>query len=244
MLDKEDKMADATTDEVHWIDEPVNINSNNTSTVLDVESVSDSVFLRITHHWVAPDTMQNSVEGLRLSDYRYWKIDGYDMENLQASCRFYYNKNNYLDHTLLLNEDDEITLMFRPHQGEEWQEIEHNQIGPATIGHLEVESLQPGEYALAVWTDDATAIHHERANYSLSVYPNPGKSRINIELPYWQTGKLMISDMQGKVLYQKEVKDTQSLLQWEPPESVTGVYMIRWKPQNGKILSEKVIIKK
>ncbi|MGM0565844.1 MAG: M1 family aminopeptidase, partial [Bacteroidota bacterium] len=244
MLDKEDKMADATTDEVHWIDEPVNINSNNTSTVLDVESVTDSVFLRITHHWAAPDTMQNPVEGLRLSDYRYWSIDGFDMENMQASCRFYYNKNNYLDHTLLLNEDDEITLMFRPDQSEDWQEIEHNQIGPATIGYLEVESLQAGEYALAVWEDDATAVHHEKAVQSLRVYPNPAKTRVNIALPFQQNGSLQISDVQGKILYQKEVKDNQTLFEWNPPERLAGVYMVTWKPESGKQLSEKVIIKR
>jgi len=236
-------MADATTDEIHWIDQPVNINSNNTSTVLDVESVTDSVFLRISHHWVAPDTMQNPVEDLRLSDYRYWKIDGYDMENLQASCRFYYNKNNYLDHTLLINEDDEITLMFRPDQSEDWQEIEHNQIGPATIGYLEVENLQAGEYALAVWEDDATAIHHEKADYNLKVYPNPAKNMVNIELPYQQAGTLQISDANGKVFYRHEVRGNQTLFQWKSSEKATGVYMVNWRPQNGKKLSEKVIIK-
>ncbi|MFW5974852.1 MAG: M1 family aminopeptidase, partial [Bacteroidota bacterium] len=243
MLDKEDKIADATTDEVHWIDEPVNINSNNTHTVLDVESVTDSVFLRITHHWVAPDTMRNPVEGLRLSDYRYWKIDGYDMENMEASCRFYYNKNNYLDHTLLINEDDEITLMFRPDQSENWQEIEHNQIGPATIGYLEEENLQAGEYALAVWEDDATAIDYEKARYNLKVYPNPAKNMVNIELPCQQTGTLQISDAHGKVFYHQEVRGNQTLFQWKSSEKAAGVYMVTWKPQNGIKLSEKVIIK-
>ncbi|MDZ7776576.1 MAG: M1 family aminopeptidase [Bacteroidales bacterium] len=113
MLDFENLVADATTDEEYIITAPETINSTNTSVVIDVEAVSDSAFLRVTHHWAAPDTMDTPVEHLRLSDYRYWLIDGVDMDQLTASCRFYYNKNNYLDHTLLLDEEDEITLLYR-----------------------------------------------------------------------------------------------------------------------------------
>ncbi|MBK9357403.1 MAG: hypothetical protein IPN08_08480 [Bacteroidales bacterium] len=50
---------------------------------LDVTQITDSAFVRATHNWVPPDSLKVHVPGLKLSDYRYWTIEGIFRHNLK-----------------------------------------------------------------------------------------------------------------------------------------------------------------
>lgn len=241
MLDFEDKMADATTDENVTVDETGTISLSRASVVIEVESITDSAFLRVTHHWAAPDTLFEPVEGLRLSDYRYWSVDGVDLENMQASCRFYYNKNNYLDNTLLQNDGDEITLLYRSDQQNDWQQLDFTQIGPAMIGYLEIESLEKGEYTLAVWEEGYTNIEALASSTDLRVYPNPAKDFVNISTK--SAGFIEIYSADGQLILQKQVEKSGKET-WNTSGQKSGTYLIRHTSRQGKQSSQKIIIRK
>lgn len=242
MLDFEDNMADATTDMSFVIEETGTFSSAEVFAYPDVTSIMDSAFLRITHHWVAPDTNRIPVENLRLSDYRYWQVDGVDLDNMTASCRFYYNKNAFLDNTLLTNDDDVITLLYRPDQYADWQETEHIQIGPATIGYLEVEQLQKGEYTLAVWENGASAVLEMDQENEISLFPNPANEKVFIEIP--SGGTLRIFAANGSMVFTKEFSSGPSQFSLNVNDFIAGNYFVKWIPVDGEIKTTRLIIAK
>ena len=85
MVDIEEKIGDATTDYFLTVDSTGNFNFQQTYSQVEVSNISDSAFIRIEHNWVAPDPMKSSDPDIvRLSDYRYWKVDGIFPANFES----------------------------------------------------------------------------------------------------------------------------------------------------------------
>lgn len=127
---------------------------------VDMEHSSDTSLVRVEHHWVAPHASMNTIRGLRMSDYRYWDVDGVWSPDFQASAVFYYNGSTngqgYLDNTLITKSKDKLVLMYRPNAGSNWQidkDATLHREGDETdrIGSFKVSKLQKGQYALAVY---------------------------------------------------------------------------------------------
>ncbi len=121
----------------------------------------DSVLLRVSHHWVAPDPFVSPHPGLHLSPNRYWKVDGLFSGNLDAVARIRYNGTHshsagYLDNELMSNSEDSLVLMYRAKAGDEWTEYpdyQINTLGSAMnkFGIMDISPLRKGEYTLAIW---------------------------------------------------------------------------------------------
>ncbi|MCF8231740.1 MAG: T9SS type A sorting domain-containing protein [Bacteroidales bacterium] len=241
MADYYNKVADATTDRVVTIEEPGEIDMGDVFLDLEVSAVEDSALVRATHNWVAPDTMQQPVPGLRLSDYRYWKIDGIMPEDFSASCQFHYNKNNYLDHTLIIDESDEITLLYREDQSHEWQETEYTQVGPWLIGHLEVEELQRGEYTLAVWEEGFTEANRKKVEPAFYAFPNPSDDHVIFRFNTQEKGRINIYDTSGHLIEKLSKSVGSSEISWETGDK-KGVFLAKWLLDNRQVASKKIVI--
>jgi aminopeptidase N len=127
---------------------------------IDMEHSSDTSLVRVEHHWVAPDASRNTIRGLRLSDYRYWDVDGVWSPDFQASAVFYYNGSTnaqgYMDNTLITKSKDKLVLMYRPDAGSNWQidkDAVLHRVGDEAdrVGSFKVSKLRKGQYALAVY---------------------------------------------------------------------------------------------
>lgn len=243
MPDYYNKMADATTDRHITIHAPGEISMSDVFLNLDVESAPDSAFLRVTHNWAAPDTLEEAIPGLRVSDYRYWKIDGLFPEGFSTSCRFHYSQNNYLDHTLILDDDDAITLLYREDQSHPWQEIEHTQIGPSTFGYLEVDELQKGEYTMAVWKAGFTGREEQEQATVFKVIPNPAIDIVKLALPVSEKGVIEIYSSTGQMVQQLEKPAGRQNLTWRSQDVSPGTYIARWITEGKIKASEKIVIK-
>jgi aminopeptidase N len=134
MMDLEEKLCDATTDYFQTVNSTGEYEFPNTFFNIDVEQITDSAFFRVTHNWAPPDSLKTPVPGLRLSDYRYWKIDGIFPEDFIATGRFCYNRNNYLDNTLILSLTDSVVILYRSSPAEDWQSINFTKVGIWMIG--------------------------------------------------------------------------------------------------------------
>jgi len=88
-VDMFDKMNDATTDSYRYFTEPVDFTFPLTYASVFIDELADSSLVRVTHNWVAPDSLKIPVEGLRLSPYRYWKVTGVFPESFQARGKFF-----------------------------------------------------------------------------------------------------------------------------------------------------------
>jgi hypothetical protein len=150
MVDFNEKISDATTDVAKILNSTGEYDFPQTFCKITVEQISDSALLRITHNWVAPDTLRISQTGLRISDSRYWTVEGIFPADFKAKATFSYNRLDNLDKNLITGSSDSLLILFRPGAGYAWKQISFEQNGSWNSGTIMVYNLQKGEYTLAV----------------------------------------------------------------------------------------------
>jgi len=227
LVDPEEKMCDATTDNYRTIKTTGNYTFDKTFFSMEVENISDSAFVQATHNWAPPDSLREPVAGLRLSDYRYWRIDGIFPEGFHATGKFFYSAGNYLDNTLITSSSDTIIIIYRRGALEDWQEIEFEKIGQWNIGYIVVHDLKAGEYTLAV--KEAGVGSSELllpAKNMLEIYPNPSSGNFTIISGSDTGGEIRIYSNTGALV--KSIRVTAGLEQitWAPEGMAAGSYLI------------------
>ncbi len=250
LADAEEKLSDATTDEYKTIQNTgVHYFDNSTYFVLDVEQISDSAFLRVEHNWVSPDPLKIVDEAYTLSDFRYWKIDGILPANFLAKAKFSFDKraNQYMDFDLLDTANiDSLIILYRPNTATEWSEIAFERTGVSYYGDLVVDSLQVGEYTLALRYGagllSKPSINKDRAE--LKVYPNPSNNRFVFEFDIKEQGKIEISSIDGKRVFSKKVYQYQNSVNWNSNKFPEGIYIVSLKENNMKIAERKIVVQR
>lgn len=237
--------SDATTDEAKVIKESGEYNYENCYFKLEVENVPDSALFRVTHNWVAPDPIQNPQEGLIISDYRYYTIDGIIPESLEATGVFRYSFSGKLDHTLLGNPMDSIVILYRPDVSSDWQAIPFERDGSPFIGYLRVPNIQKGQYAPAIWQEAFVGVKNPVELTSedyMQLYPNPSTGRINVELYLPEQARLNIFDVSGRQVDSILLKAHQTDARWDGRRMPRGEYFIRLVNMEGEELSQQKVI--
>jgi aminopeptidase N len=227
-VDPEEKMFDATTDNYKIIYGTGSYTFTKTFFNMQVEEISDSAFVQVTHNWVPPDSLKTPVDGLRLSDYRHWRIDAILPSNFQATGKFLYSRTGDLDSTLILSEEDSIVILYRKDCSEDWQSIDFEHIGNWNIGQLIVPELMPGEYTLAVWNIPVglPANDKEKENGSIHIYPNPSGKTFSIRHDFSEKGKICIYSSTGSEVKIIELRNDTKEISWSPGNLSSGVYTI------------------
>ena len=151
MVDLDEKISDATTDFAKILKKKGEYDYPETFCKVVVNQISDSTLVRITHNWVAPDSSGLLNPGLRISDSRYWTVDGIFPPGFKVRGKFIYTDVQGLDNTLITNSNDSLVMLYRTCAGHPWQETAFERKGSWHSGTITVETLQPGEYSLAVW---------------------------------------------------------------------------------------------
>ncbi len=204
-LDFDEKLSDAVTDQWMKMAGYGLRDFGVAKMVVNLQQSTDSTLLRVEHHWVAPDASKNNIKGLHLSDYRYWNVDGILSNDFAASATIDYNgststTSGYLDNTFITNSEDSMVLMYRPDAQSTWQ-IDTDVTfyrGNLTdkIGSLTINTLQLGQYALAIY--DANKVDSTQSTATCSAlsvvdiaspmevfkaYPNPVNSeKLTVEI--------------------------------------------------------------
>jgi aminopeptidase N len=227
LVDPEEKMCDATTDHYRTIKTTGNYSFEKTFFSLEVETISDSAFVQVTHNWAPPDSLKEPVTGLRLSDYRYWRIDGIFPPGFQATGKFTYSNTNFLDNTLIISAADTLTILFRRDASEDWQEIGFDRVGPWNVGNIIVYDLQPGEYTLAVKEAGVGTCEPGASKKNvIEIFPNPSSGRFTIISNCEDGGEIRIFDNTGKMAENFHVRAGQDRISWTPEKMAAGTYMI------------------
>jgi len=151
MADPDEKISDATTDVSKILKEKGEYDYPETFGKVLVEKISDSALVRITHNWVAPDSLCSPHPGLRISDSRYWTVEGIFPKSFKALGKFSYSNATGLDNTLIINSNDSLVMLYRQGAGHSWKGTPFIRNSSWTNGTITVDNLQPGEYSLAVW---------------------------------------------------------------------------------------------
>ncbi len=244
-IDMNELMCDAITDYSRTVKQTGIINFPNSFFKLDVQSVTDSAFFRIEHNWAPPDGLKTPVQGLILSPYRYWKIDGIIPVGFEAKGVFHYNKTAFLDDGLIFNSSDSLVILFRPGTESDWQFIPFTKIGSWSIGNLFVDDIQKGEYTLAVCDDTFVGIKEtcKKNNTGLYIFPNPSDGKINIDTS--QPGYLRFFDLSGKPVSQSFFVNSSKTFSWDALQTDEGLLIVEFRSLDSfTIATEKIVILK
>jgi len=233
LVDPEEKMCDATTDNYKTIKTTGNFTFEKTFLSLEVEEISDSALVQVTHNWAPPDSLEEPVAGLRLSDYRYWRIDGIWPDNFQATGKFTYSKINYLDNNLLTSSSDTLIILYRKGAMEDWQEIPFEKEGPWSVGNILVHNLQIGEYTLAVKEAGVGSFEPDLPKKNaIEVYPNPSSGEFKITATCNSAGELRIYNENGILVKFYTLLHGTNLINWKPKDQTAGNYVVELIDEN------------
>lgn len=211
---------------------------------LYVDAIADSSFFRLTHHWVAPDSLKTPVAGLRLSPYRYWEVAGIFDNQPSLRGRFFYSNGATLDAGLISSEQDSVVLLYRSNSAAEWQHIPQSVQGLWNIGYIYVDDLQPGQYTLAVWDKQIVGLSenpHPSPFGPLQIFPNPATETVAIQWAEPSTGKILITDQQGQLKQSLDFADTNRLA-LDIANYARGLYLVEQQNLKGNTMSVSKLI--
>jgi hypothetical protein len=244
MSDLNERSGNASTNSYKTIKSTGLYDYTDTYFKIDVTQITDSVFVRATHNWVPPDSLKTPVPGLTLSDYRYWTIEGIFPEGFEATGRFFYSKNAYLDNNLITDGADSLVILYRQDATEDWQPVSFSRVGPWQLGTIYVPQLKTGDYTLAVWDDVFVGNNHLPVRDNMmKIFPNPATDNLTIEPNLSGKGTLMVRDTSGKLVFSKNITPAKRSIRWDCSSVKSGTYMVTIESDKGVNQSKKVVIK-
>jgi hypothetical protein len=208
-LNPNNKLNYATTDDVHIIKSSGTFNFPNGMMNVKVTSLSDSALLKISHHWSAPSPSGSWIDKpYRLSNYRYWTVEGILPTTFDATVDIVYDgkaSGGYLDSMLVNITEDSLVLLYRKNLTEEWYEYPYytkNTLGSSSnkFGLMQLTKLLLGEYSLANLDHSVLGTGSiEQQKNELNIYPNPSSDMVTIEWNDSHTPKsIEIYSLDGK----------------------------------------------
>jgi aminopeptidase N len=221
---------------------------------ITVKSIPSKTFIMVEHHWIGPEHNLSNTKGIRFSDYRYWTINGIFPSGFQADVSIKYNGiegttrdgSNYLDHTLNIQNEDSIVLLYRPDKLSAWSIDSFYTVYPSINkadkkGLIRIKNLKKGDYCIGLY-DFSAGIRINKPSNGIRIYPNPGKSELVIDLSsspiIFKTIRLI--DTTGKIQFTKTINN-QMIIKIETNNFKSGLYFVEIATTNEKI-TEKVVI--
>jgi hypothetical protein len=219
---------------------------------ITVKSLTSPARLLVEHHWIGPE--YPGLKGIRLSDYRYWSVDGYLPAGFVAEATIRYNGvenvsadgSTYLDHTLNIINEDSLVLLYRPDKLSSWSICPSYTLYTFTNktdkkGSIRINDLKKGDYCLGKY-DFYAGLLNESAQKRVSIYPNPGKTELFIDLSAVpdHIKSIRLIDSSGKTMLTKTGnKDT--IFKIDIRNYNKGIYIIEIATTH-EVISEKVVI--
>jgi len=225
---------------------------------LTVRAVSDSSLLYVEHHWVGPSYGYNVPSGIKLSDYRYWTVSGIFSEGFDMNSRISYNGttsslngSDCLDHTLGIENEDSLLLLYREHEGYPWRIYDSFALltGSKTnkIGWIDIFQVKKGDYCLGIYDyKSETNPEVKLIEQHFKVYPNPAKNKLiiaksdqNLKSNTWTCTLLSLNGKE--IIKVNDIKDNSTVLKVDNVDQ--GMYLLRIQDQDQIILQKICIIK-
>lgn len=212
---------------------------------------ADSVRILLRHHWVAPGGSISS-ELIRISDFRYWEIDGNIPDNADISLRLQYNRSTSssgnLDNILLPTSGsaDSLVLAYRPDASHSWTIVPFTKTGNVITGFITTPKLLPGQYVFGVGEPNQSNIHqHEPSKQNImKVFPNPSNGHFTIEFDTdCPQPSIRIFNCMGKQIECTRPTLGSNSITWDPAKNPSGMYIIQLHDtRRKKMLDSKSVI--
>jgi aminopeptidase N len=239
MMDLDEKTSDATTDYYKVVKQNGNYSFPYSYFNLNVLNISDSAFFRIEQNWVAPDPLKApSPDIFRISNSRYWKVDGIFPVNFNATGRFTYNRGSEMFESTLLpvsSSTDSLVLLYRANAADDWRIVNFTKSGNNSAGFLTTQNLQKGEYTYGIGKPNQSGISAQSQvkKSSLKIYPNPTSDTFNIEITADKGSEIKIYDSGNNLVNIIKAGAKQEKFIWRPKAKGTYFFYLY---EEGKIV--------
>jgi len=266
-LDMEEHIQDATVDKYEILDQLGTRDFDLARVIFDVQEITDSVLLHVTHHYIKPDPFQTAVPGLHLSPNRYWSIGGVWNANFRANAIFRYNGSSSqnlgnLDNNFITIPEDSLVLLYKAKPSDDWQMVDSftlNTEGSVLnkAGYFEVYDVKPGDYVLAIYNklqvDDPASFedciytglyNFDRLDKLVKVYPVPAENYFRVDVLDENKENLIlkVSSILGAEVYNQRIKTAEASQLVSVKDWAKGPYIISLIAEGKLVYSTKIIV--
>ncbi len=248
ILNEGNKLNQARTDNQLVIKNTTSIGNQALSLVanITITSINDSALLQLEHHWVAPDTIKNNPLNYRISESRYWSIDGILPTTFIGTLRFNFDgrsSSGYLDLDLVPINGDSLILLYRESPKSDWTEYPYYTkttiSSSLAFGWVILDSIMLGEYTFA---NSATAIgiNEEKTGIeNFKIYPNPTDDYLWIKnIKSTENTAFNIYDLTGKLILTDKLIDRTKI---NTQNWTSGTYIVSILKDGKPIYNNKFI---
>lgn len=207
---------------------------------LDVNNTStDSVLVRVEHHWAPVDGTFGAPKGVVLSRQRYWSVNGIWGDDVSLSGELTYSglqsnslKFGYLDDELIRITEDSLVLLYRADASKAWELATDYTKNTGSLfdkrGTIQISDLKKGQYCLAMYDSDlAGGEELEAPSYSFTLFPNPAKEVINVAFEREHSCcTLEVTNLQGHVVYTEEMSQRTKKKVIDISQLTPGIYFL------------------
>ncbi|MGV3638371.1 MAG: M1 family aminopeptidase, partial [Flavobacteriales bacterium] len=220
-LNDDDRLSLACTGSTHTVTTTAPITSIQSNLELRPR-VGPPTLVRMEQYWVAADQGEFAEPfAYVISPDRYWRLTGTwtDPQRFAARLNFDGRDNlNTFDPLLMQDSlgvtfhEDSLVLLHRSGPGApwvRWSDVVFS-LGSTTdgFGRLELDSVAPGEYALA-WRTSPVAITDPTAPHAVVIAPNPADDHIEVDMGTPGPGRtLIVLDAAGHIVLRIAASDT------------------------------------
>lgn len=247
------ELSDANTREFKVVKNPGTYDFPVALMKITVNTKFDSAFLLVEHHWIGPENTLSAVKNIRFSDYRYWTFSGILPNAFDADAEIKYNGtedaiydgSNYLDHTLNIENEDSLVVMYRIYPNYDWEIYSDVTFyaGNKTDkkGRIVIHHLKEGDYCLGKRDIHAGTGNNYKKEEPFRFYPNPAKKTVIFEInKEHEFNSISIVDISGKILKELNINGHHHLI-LNLDELKNGTYFIVLNGQN-EIFIKKIIL--
>ena len=182
-----------------------------------VNSVTDSVMLRIEDHFVGPDD-DPEIPYLTLSTSHYWNFFRNDFGEAEVGAQITYSYNANVDGDIIHTENDSAVLLYRANINEPWHLLPCEVEGNWKNGRFNVSDALSGQYTVGA-IDKMMWSVNQTSTQLLNIYPIPTNGFITVET---EPADYRITNLMGQTLMMGRV-EAQRI---DVSELPTGTYFI------------------
>ena len=243
IVNADEGLSDATTAFSVNIKQTGNLNLTYPYFNLTMNQLSDSLWLRVTHHWTPADW---DPAGNQVNPQRWWTVQLAEAGSWKGTALLNYNgrtagNDSHLDHLLIPDREDSLMLLWRPHSGVNWTEYPYytKLMGGMLdkFGNFRLDSIMSGDYCFAMRNMALATEEIENKTLS-SVYPNPAQPGIQLYPGQTPPAGLRVKwyDLQGRL----HVECTEN--PWLVPALLPGIYVMEMEFSGGMQFRQKVTL--
>lgn len=160
-----------------------------------VNSVTDSVMLRIEDHFVGPDD-DPEIPYLTLSTSHYWNFFRNDFGEAEVGAQITYSYNANVDGDIIHTENDSAVLLYRANINEPWHLLPCEVEGNWKNGRFNVSDALSGQYTVGA-IDKMMWSVNQTSTQLLNIYPIPTNGFITVET---EPADYRITNLMGQTL--------------------------------------------